>query len=166
MTYTLDELKKIVSDGLDEVHNNISNKEKVVKYYKYLYKSQGCKCKIPNVDINNMFNKLKDDGIKKLEEIENRKFHLRDNVIPIRVKGVNIDNVNLTDELAMKLLKENENRISLFKIKPENWQEVVAEFFYRTPKRKMKRRKPRKKNTTAKKDTSIKNDENNEKKND
>ncbi|MEJ4088237.1 hypothetical protein [Galbibacter orientalis] len=150
MVYSLNELENIISGGIDEVHNDVTIREKVVKYHTYLYHSQGCKCKISNVTINQMFEKLKTDGLPKMEEIENRKFHLRDNVIPLRIKGLNVDNVNLTDEMAMEILKENDKRISLFKSKPDDWQVMVSEFFakpVRTKKRKMKRRKPRTKKT-------------------
>lgn len=108
-----------------------------IKYLQYLFDvypiyfdelCQGCSKKIPGY-----LKKVKSLNLKDMETVDSQKqekkkneFRFKgDKVVHVRGTSKYYSNANLTDEAAIAILKENPNRIALFKKYPANWKELI-----------------------------------------
>ena len=85
-----------------------------------------CPTQIPNY-----INRIKTFKIDKMENIENvtNEFQLKkDVIIPIPGTSEAYSEHNITDEIAISLLSENENRISLFEKVPNDYEDLIQDF--------------------------------------
>lgn len=137
--------KERLTELLQKEYKSLSTREKneIVKYYQYLYTVKGCTgCKDRS---ETYFNKLKIDGLNRLEmklnpieeviEVESQiivesNFKLRNDLGVSKISfgnGMFISQDECADEVAIGFLEANPNRISMFSKFPENWKELITQ---------------------------------------
>lgn len=119
-------LEELLTIPYDELVNNKELKKEVIEFYKFIYGSKACsscKDKFPKY-----YQELMSNGVEKLTQKTESNFKLRTNIGLLQINfgsGLFISQSEAPDELCLRFLKENPNRISLFEKYPENWKELI-----------------------------------------
>jgi len=117
------ELKNFIENNtIGEILNNGNKLLLLISYYRRVF---GEKCSFCKKDHITYFNRLKNEGINIMYQIENGLFMLKG--ILTFTGGEMYSNSNITDEIAIKILKKNKVYINKFSKFPENWEELITE---------------------------------------
>lgn len=129
-----DEQKEILKEIRDASYQTLSGSDKNgIPFLKHIfdlhYKIFGETCSNCPNKIGGYIQKLKNFNPDIKMEIVKSNFELNDSVI-IPVPGTSdvYSKHNLTDEAALKILSKNPNRKSLFRVLPENVDELIKEY--------------------------------------
>ena len=92
----------------------------------------GCPSKIPHYiqQIKNLKTTTKMESIKP-------KFKLKSGTLLFATNGKGYSEHNITDEIAIELLKKNPNRKTLFAVLPEDWEKLLEGEAEKTPLEKL-----------------------------
>lgn len=105
------------------INDILANGEKLLtmlRWYNIVFKTP---CSTCSKDHLGYYKRLKNEGIRLMKQLETGQFLLKG---IIHFNGGEIySNNNLTDEIAIKILKKNKNYITRFSKFPENWQELL-----------------------------------------
>lgn len=129
MRFTEEELTNIVNYSAEEV---TTHKAEVASFYAYLFKDRDV-CVSCMSKIKQYHNKLKEHGLNLLKQITMSKesnFRLREEIGSLQMdfgSSEYFNNSNITDEIALKYLRINPNRIANFESYPANWRELIEE---------------------------------------
>jgi hypothetical protein len=136
----IDKFKKLINHSFDDIKADAELITDLFKLYKAAFGLDPCStCQ---KDHENYYKRLI-EAENIFLQMEKGKYLLKKNtLLTIRGKHINVSNFNLTDKLAIELLKENKSRIKYFERYPENWEEDIK------PKK-------RKKSVNENKDTST-----------
>lgn len=123
---TKEDVEHVLSYSLDEVKRDKDLKNKVISIYKYLFDPKACaSCKDRTPQY---YNRIKKEGLQRFTNMENTNFKLREGIGAKQMdfgSSQFISNDNMTDELAIKFLKGNPQRISMFGEFPKNYKELL-----------------------------------------
>jgi hypothetical protein len=113
-------LKKTPSDDLFKSHLKL--------VFDTYYKIFGEVCTGCPTKIGGYISRLKKHDKTIIMEKDTRKFRLKKGaIIPVPGTSKAYSDVNITDEIAIEILKENPNRRSIFSKVPENLEELLVE---------------------------------------
>lgn len=125
----IDIVENIIATELREVLNS-SLSLQLLKCYSKLYLN-GAMPRACSRSQTNYYNQLKIDGLKRakeMEEILNRTCALNEGIcIYVKSLGMHLSNVNITDAIALKGIKEGFIKLSQFKRLPVNYVNSEAE---------------------------------------
>jgi len=125
-----DKLRELLNEAFEDLEGNLPKLQRLVSFYRQIYgKNTTCIGCGGKEKLINIYNTLKKEGLNIMEKQEKSEFLLKDNVsgIPLEFGSTTFLSVStLTDELAIKFLSKNKNRIQLFKKYPANWEELVS----------------------------------------
>ena len=123
-------IEQIIQLGETKVYNNSVYREELKRIYFEVFKDHlvvTCMNCVADA-LFRLKHYLRNNNKNKMEatNIVPCNFKMRDNqVIYIRSKHMHITNANLTDELALSLLKMNVKNITNFIKYPQNWRELL-----------------------------------------
>lgn len=116
--------------GIDEILKSDDKRTKFAQFYRSVFGEKIClTC---DNRFTESFTKLIQIPTKQLEKMKDRNFTLKaGSLIDTSMKGIpgvpmHVSDANLTDDIAIQLLKANKGYIMHFDHKPSNWEEVVA----------------------------------------
>jgi hypothetical protein len=127
MLFNAEKLNELLAFKPEEISKEAALKVQLLSFYRYIFQEQPCGgCKD---SLTSYYIKLKNEGMAKLMNKVERDFDFKDNVC-VQVKFGAADhytNHNLTNDVAIALLKVNAKRIRLFKRFPANWEELISD---------------------------------------
>lgn len=120
------QVKELQAIGIKDIIKSSDLKKKYIKLYKALFLQNMCvSC---NSTISHSFDQFLKLTSKQTIIMKNRKFLFKDSTtLWIEERQEHLTNANLTDELALDLLRKNKGYAKYFDIIPENWQELIKE---------------------------------------
>lgn len=137
MLFNAEKLEQLLAFKPEEISKEAALKVQLLSFYRYIFQEQPCGgC---TGSLNQYYIKLKNEGMAKLMLKVDRDFDFKDNVC-VQVKLGAADhytNHNLTNEIAIQMLKVNPKRIRLFKRFPANWEELIKDVAEETQKAKV-----------------------------
>lgn len=118
------QVQELKSIGIKEIVKNRDLKKKYIKLYKILFSQDMCvSC---NATITHSFNQFLKLTFEQTIIMKNRKFIFHEfTTLWIEERQEHLTNDNLTDELALELLRKNKGYAKYFDIMPENWLELT-----------------------------------------
>jgi len=154
MLFNAEKLEQLLALTPDQIKEEAAMKVRLLLFYRHIFQEQPCGgCK---GTIEAYYKKLKTEGITKLLNKVERDFDFKENVC-IQVESGRKDhftNHNLTNEVAIEILKFNKKRIKLFKRFPSDWEKLIeSNLVQEQPQVEDKLpevKKPRKPKTTVK----------------
>lgn len=125
-------LTELLSMPFDVLLNDKELQTEITSFYKEIYGVKVCSsCKDK---FKSHYEKLMNDGFDKLEQDEeitpSIMFKLRPDINANHIyfgDGFILKPNNLDDDIVIEFLKQNPNRISLFKDYPENWKQLLTQ---------------------------------------
>ncbi len=127
MLFNAEKLNELLAFKPEEISKEAALKVQLLSFYRYIFQEQPCGGCANS--IVNYYSKLKAEGMAKLLLKVERDFDFKDNIC-IQVKFGAKDhytNHNLTNDIAIEILKFNPKRIKLFKRFPANWEQLILE---------------------------------------
>lgn len=128
MDFSEENLTALISYSDQEV---TSFKQEVASFYSYLFNENNICVSCPS-KLKYYHKKLKESGLQILKNRKMNKntasFRLRPEIGSLQMdfgSAEYFNNDTLTDEIAIKYLQINENRIANFDVYPENWKELI-----------------------------------------
>ena len=114
-------VRELLKIPFEDIYKDLKNRGLLIQYYSMVFGSKDL-CGTCSGKVKGYYNKLKNKFI--LKTFTMSKFRLKESVGVKQIKfgsSVFISNEIMTDELALKFLAINENRIILFEKFPEDW---------------------------------------------
>ena len=150
MVFTNEKLKKLLIGGYEKAVSD--DKDTFIAFYAYLFDDND-PCTTCRSKLQGYWNRLVNEGVEKLriknnimaknkqisqEKLANEQvgklandkcaFRLREGIGSLAMdfgSSELFNNDTITDEIAVKYLKINKNRIANFEVYPENWEELI-----------------------------------------
>ena len=150
MVFTNEKLKKLLIGGYEKAVSD--DKDTFIAFYAYLFDDND-PCTTCSSKLQGYWNRLVNEGVEKLriknnimaknkqisqEKLANEQvgklandkcaFRLREGIGSLAMdfgSSELFNNDTITDEIAVKYLKINKNRIANFEVYPENWEELI-----------------------------------------
>lgn len=130
MDFSKENLTKILNLTQVDV---ISFSKEIASFYAYLFNETDVCVSCPN-KIAFYYRKLKENGLNLLNQMNMKEqevnFKLRPEIGSLQMNFGSsecFNNNTLTDDIALRYLRINPNRIANFEVYPENWQELLEE---------------------------------------
>ena len=126
--FTLDNLTELIKGGYQKAINE--NKELFIAFYSYLFADPD-PCATCDGHLAKYWKKLENYGITLLNQRQMKvdsKFKLRAEITSLQMDFGSsewFNNETMTDEIALRYLEINPNRIANFETYPENWEELL-----------------------------------------
>jgi hypothetical protein len=120
-----DRLQELLNIPYSELEFDTELKAEITEYYKFIYDVTAClSCKNA---FKKYYDKLMVDGIEVLTD-KTTNFKLRSDIGVLQIAlndGTFISQKNAPDDICIRFLSFNPNRIELFTKYPENWKELI-----------------------------------------
>jgi hypothetical protein len=125
------QLAELLSEPFAVLSSDINKLQRLVSFYAFIYGSANCMTCGGESKYETYYQQLKNEGLTMLENKELANFEFRPGIngVPVEFGSATFVTVgNMTDELAIQLLSNNENGIALFSKYPADWKDMVAQY--------------------------------------
>lgn len=128
--FTEEKLNDLIKGGFDKAMKE--DKQTFIAFYSFLFNDPD-PCTTCGDKLKNYWNKLETSGLNLLNQRKMKadsKFKLRPEITSLQMdfgSSEHFNNETMTDEIALRYLKINPNRIANFETHPENWRELLED---------------------------------------